>query len=311
MHIHARKAHARGGRFRRPIPGESKSVDATFDPGRESTMRRGRQAVRRERTTVSECTRQAVAIAHHQHPLGTDVDAEKIADGRDLPAMTDDLPGPVEQFVFFPRQQAGILETPAGERTVGIAIVDTSPIFGLGERAAGRKLTRKDRAQIGHTAMFCRRAVDRDLVLKREALPENLEHADQAQRDAIGVELRLARIGDQALDQRAHERGKALVLLTANVVVFLARGRFSPEGVPDRNLAGTGNIRVEIEIDQQLERGDGPGLEALDRHEDAFLEFRGEEIERGDQHRRLRIEIEADDARRHLGDRHDFLDRRA
>ena len=103
-------------------------------------------------------------------------------------------------------------------------------------------------------------------------------------------------VDDQSSDQFAHQRGEALVLLTANVVVFLPGARLAPKRVPHGNLAGAGNVRIEIKIDQQFERGNGARFEFRDRYHQPFLEFGGEELQGCDQHRGLRVEVESDNA---------------
>ena len=107
--------------------------------------------------------------------------------------------------------------------------------------------------------------------------------------------MRAARVDDQALDQFPHQRGEPVVLLPANVVVFLAGACLAPKGIPDGDFARTGDVRIEVEIHQALERGDRIRLEPGDRLEHPPLEFRGEELQRGDHHGGFGIEIESND----------------
>jgi hypothetical protein len=88
--------------------------------------------------------------------------------------------------------------------------------------AADGELTGENRAQIGHGAALCRRAIDVGLGAEGEVLPEHFQHADQTQRDSIRVQMRLGGVDYQPLDELAHQRRKALVLLSANIVIFLA-----------------------------------------------------------------------------------------
>ncbi len=126
-----------------------------------------------------------------------------------------------------------------------------------------------------------------------------------------GIEVRLVRFLDQPPDEFAHQGRKALVLLSANVVVFLPRTGFAPKRVPHGDFAGTGDFGVEIKIHHHLEGRDRLRLELGDGYQHLFLEFSREELQGGDQHRSLGLEVESDDAGRHFRDRHHLFHRRA
>ncbi len=94
----------------------------------------------------------------------------------------------------------------------------------LRRRAAigAAELLGKHGAQVGQTAATGRSPIDPFLGLKGEVLPEYLQRANQAERDAIGIQLCGSSLPDQATDQLTHQVGKALILLPADVVVLLA-----------------------------------------------------------------------------------------
>ena len=111
----------------------------------------------------------------------------------------------------------------------------------------------ENRAQIRHDTALGGGAIDIGLGPEGEVLPEDLQRTDETERNPIGIQLRLGGFDDQSFDELAHQDRKALVLLSANVVVFLPRAGFAPKGVPNRDLARAGNPRIEIKIDQELE----------------------------------------------------------
>jgi len=182
---------------------------------------------------------------------------------------------------------------------IGVGPSRQSRRVGGGHRpvAGETELTGEYRTQIGHAAPLGGGTVDLVFRAEREVLPHDFQSADQAERYAVGIQMRPGCVDDQPFDQFAHQRGEALVLLSANVVVFLPGTRLAPKRVPNRNLAGTGNVRVEIQIDHQLERRNRGRLEFSDRYQQPLLEFGGEELQGCDQHRGLGVEVESDNAR--------------
>ncbi len=64
-------------------------------------------------------------------------------------------------------------------------------------------------------------AIDIGLGSESEVLPQHFQHADEAERDPVRIQLRLGGLDDHPLDELAHQGRKALVLLSANIVVFL------------------------------------------------------------------------------------------
>ncbi len=149
------------------------------------------------------------------------------------------------------------------------------------------KFARKDRTQVRHAASPGERAIDIDLFLEGEALPQHFEHADQPERHGLAVEVPPPARRDHAVDQVVDERGEVRVLLPADGQVFLARARLAPERVPDRDLARTGDIRVEVQLDQPLQRERRLVAQCHDGRHDALLELRGEELQRCHEHRGL------------------------
>jgi hypothetical protein len=171
------------------------------------------------------------------------------------------------------------------------------------------KLFRKHRPQKRQRLAPRRLPVDVSLALKRDSLPQHLQRAHESERDAVGIQVSLTRHGHHAGHQVTHQRGEVLVLATADVVVLLARARLTPERVPHRHLAGTGDVGVEIQLDQLFQRRHRSVLQPGDREHYPLFELRGQVRQRGEQHRVLRVEVKPDNARGEIRERDDLLHR--
>ena len=77
------------------------------------------------------------------------------------------------------------------------------------------------------------------------------------ERHGLAVQVPPPARHDHAVDQVMDERGEVRVLLPADGQVLLACARLAPERVPDGDFARTRDIRVEIQLDQALQRERG------------------------------------------------------
>ena len=291
----ARRASAVGRKFQ--------AMRGALDSLREQPAACAQERVGHARATVAQRLHDAERIPHQQDPLGTQIRRHERPGPRELGLVRDDLPGSPEQRV--PLERPGTLAPvhPAG-KSIGSRGMAGGPAGGghcSGESSG------KDRLEIGHAAALGRRPVDVLFRPEREVLPQHFQNADEPERDALRIELRLGSVLDQATDELAHQDCKALVLLSANVVVFLPRAGFAPERIPDGDFAGAGDFGIQVKVDHQLQRRDRVGLEFGDRHEQLVLELGGQELEGRDQHRGLGVEVETDDTGRHFRDGHHFL----
>ena len=214
------------------VESECQFVQIAADFTAQPTGGGGDEAMRLQRTGVAKRAHDAAGIAQDHGAFDAEIDREAIRAQRNLRGTAGELPGAGEQCSPFRREQGAVVEhrirrRRQRRRTGAVSIADA----GAGRRAlaaaattatATGELSGEYRAQIGHATAPGRRAIDRCFGLKCKALPQNFEHADQPECDTIGIELRLPRIDDQALDQQPHQGGKPFVLLPANVVVFLA-----------------------------------------------------------------------------------------
>ena len=174
-----------------------------------------------------------------------------------------------------------------------------APIRGHGLR---RKVPREYRGQVRHAAAPGARAIDVFLGLEGDTLPEHFQGADQAQRDRVRIQVSLSALADQATNELVHQDREAFVLLAADLLVFAPCGRLAPERVPDRNLARAGDRRVQIQLDQFLQRLDRRIAQPPHGFEHLLLEFRRQKTQRSHQHRAFGLEVESHDARRQSGD---------
>src|SRR5258706_5866679 len=174
---------------------------------------------------VAEAADRAALSAHDQGALTAELGRYELPCPGTVALMSGELPEAVEQRQGTDRECGRLLRRRAA---IGAA-----------------ELLGKHGAQVGQTAATGRGPIDPLLGLESEVLPEYLQRANQAERDAIGIQLCGSSLPDQAADELAHQVGKALVLLPADVVVLLARTRLAPEGVPDRHLARAGDVRVQ------------------------------------------------------------------
>jgi hypothetical protein len=85
-----------------------------------------------------------------------------------------------------------------------------------------------------------------------------------------------------------------LVAAAADSHVILARPGFAPKGVPDGNLARIGNRRVELRLDQGLERLRGIRTGTGDRRLHEGVVLLDQEFQGRDQQRLLAGEVEVD-----------------
>ena len=173
----------------------------------------GNEDVRRLAAAVAKCVHLARRIAHHQCALDAEVDAEEIPAARNLPLMPDELPRALEQCFALDRGQRRVRVCPPG-KPLG-ACRCSGVVRWIGE------LPGEDRAQIGHGAALGGGAIDIRLRPKSEVLPQHFQHPDEAERNPIRIQVRLGRALDQPLDELAHQSRKALILLPANIVIFL------------------------------------------------------------------------------------------
>ena len=304
---------------RHEIPGGGAGHQVAVERIRESVRRavnralqvsaaRRHQRVRPAPAGVAEGVQPAALGAHHQRPLGGELTAHVVPGGAQLGFVPQHLPGGPQQLLTFGAQQRLVR---VGARRQPAAVGGGAHHGERGRRDSLAEVAGEHRAQIAQRALDRRDPIDVGLALEGKALPQHLEHADEAERHTVRIEVRRAAAGDHALDQLAHQHGEVVVLLAADVQVFLARAGLAPERVPHRDLARTGDIGIQIQVDQQPQRLHRRVLEARHRQHDALLELCRQVLERGHQHGRLGLEVEPHDARRQVRQRHDLLHRGA
>jgi hypothetical protein len=268
----------------------------------DSPPARRHQRMRYFRAAVAQRPHRPVGVSNQQYALDAEIGGHEIARPRKLGLVCRRLPR-VKEYGSFQSVRALVAVGPTRK-----ALHACAPRLGGRPRRGRRELTRENRLQVRHGAPSRGAAIDGVLRTEREILPEHFQHPDESERDAVGIELMLTARLDQASDELAHQRRKALVLLSANVVVFLPRTGLAPERVPHRYFAGAGDLGIEIKIHQQLERGDGVGFELGDGHQQLLLELGGEELQGRDQQRGFGIEVKTHDTGRHFRDCNHFLD---
>ncbi len=240
-------------------------MNVTADLGVEMAARAGEKSVRPLAATVAERTNLAITAAHENGALTREVECQVITRPGELALVTCELPGRPEQPLALDVQKHGIGIHP--RRIAGCRL-------GRGGRPA--ELAGEDRSQICERARLRSGAVDLLFIRERDALPEHLEDADQPQRHRIGIQVYIPALNDQPLDELAHQGGEVIILLAADLVVLLTRAGLAPERVPHRDLPGAGEIRVEIQLDELLERANRRLLQPRHRLHDPLLEFRGQ-----------------------------------
>jgi hypothetical protein len=167
---------------------EGQSMHLTFDHGVEAAAAARDQGVRRLGTGITQHAHLPAGIAHHQGPLGAGVQRHEITGLRQLGFVSDHGPRAVKQLSALQSMNLRAVVGPTGE-SHGAASARTV--------LDGRKTARKHRTQVGHATLLGHDPIDGRLGAKGEILPQDFEHSDESQGDAVGIQLHLRGLGDQ------------------------------------------------------------------------------------------------------------------